>query len=146
MNMDALFPYANVLAGVLVLIVGFLFHFLGQLISLFNWELAVRIGIAEKAILPEYRAYEEGLAVADVALGWIYGLAGLGLILGSAWSFKLAFFPGVVMIYHSISFWSWSRNQIRAGHIYRTESVRIGWALANLLTGLLTVLVAWNGC
>jgi len=57
--MDTLFPYANILAGLLVLVVGFLFHFIGQLISLINWELAERIGIAEKGILPEYKAYED---------------------------------------------------------------------------------------
>ena len=145
MKMDTLFPYANILAGLLVLVVGFLFHFIGQLISLINWELAERIGIAEKGILPEYKAYEDGMAVADVALGWIYGLAGLGLILGTPWSFKLAWFPGVVMIYHSISFWFWSRNQKKAGHKYRTESMRIGWFLANLITGVLAVLIAWIG-
>jgi len=143
--MITLFPYANILAGVLVLVIGFLFHFIGQLISLINWDLAVRIGIAEKGILPEYKAYETGMAAADVALGWIYGLAGSGLIFGLPWSFKLAWFPGVVMIYHSISFWFWSRNQEKAGHKYRTESMRIGWFLANLITGVLTVLVAWIG-
>jgi hypothetical protein len=144
--MDPLFPHANVLVGLLVFVVGFLFHFIGQLISLISWELAERIGIAERGILPEYRAYEEGMAAADVALGWIYGLAGLGLVLDLPWSFKLAYFPGVVMIYHSISFWFWSRNQIKAGNIYRTESMRIGWFLANFITGILALLIAWNGC
>jgi hypothetical protein len=143
--MNTLFPYANVLAGVLILVVGFVFHFIGQLISLINWELAERIGIAEKGILPEYKAYEEGMAVADVAIGWIYGLAGVGLILGTPWSFKLAWFPGVVMIYHSISFWFWSRNQEKAGHKYFTKSKRIGWFLVNFITGLLAVLIAWYG-
>lgn len=81
--MNTLFPYANVLVGMLILVVGFVFHFIGQLISLINWELAERIGIAEKGILPEYKAYEEGMAFADVAIGWTYGLAGLGLILGT---------------------------------------------------------------
>ncbi len=146
MIMDTLFPYANILAGLLILVVGFLFHFIGQLISLINWNLAARMGIAEKGILPEYKAYETGMAVADVALGWIYGLAGLGLIFGLPWSFKLAWFPGVVLIYHGICFWFWSRNQIKAGYKYRSESMRIGWFLANLITGVLTVLVAWNGC
>lgn len=108
-----IFPYINILAGVLILIVGFIFHFIGQLISLINWDFAVRMGIAEKNILPEYRAYEEGMAVADVVIGWIYGFIGVGLILGAPWSFTLAWIPGVIMIYHSISFWFWSSNQER---------------------------------
>jgi hypothetical protein len=140
-----IFPYANILAGVLVLIVAFGFHFIGQLISLLDWDLATRLGIAEKGMLPEYRAYENGMILADVLLGWIYGLAGVGLILGTSWSFKLAWFPGVVMIYHSIGFWFWSRNREKAGHQYQSKSTKIGWFLANLITGILTVLVAWNG-
>lgn len=142
--MDTLFPNAHVIAGILVLIVGFVFHFIGQLISLVNWELAERIGIVEKGILPEYRVYEGGMAAADVAIGWIYGLVGVGLIFSIPWSFKLAWFPGVIMIYHSISFWFWSHNQEKAGYKYRSTSAKIGWFLANLITGVLLVNVAWD--
>lgn len=143
--MNTLFPYANVLAGVLILVVGFGFHFIGQLIQLISWELAVKIGIAEKGIMPEYKAYEDGMAVADVAIGWIYLLAGLGLILGVPWSLKLAWVPGVILVYHSISFWFWDRNRELAGHKYFTKSKKIGWFLANFITGLLAVLIAWYG-
>ena len=45
--MNQVFPYANVVAGVLVLIVGFVFHWIGQLISILNWDLATRIGLQE---------------------------------------------------------------------------------------------------
>lgn len=56
--METLFLYTHIIIGLLVLVVGFVFHFIGQLISLVNWKLAERIGIAEEGILPEYRAYE----------------------------------------------------------------------------------------
>jgi hypothetical protein len=44
-EMSALFPYANFVAGVLILVVGFCFHWLGQLVSVLNWNLATRIGL-----------------------------------------------------------------------------------------------------
>ncbi len=141
--MNLPFPHANLVVGFLVLLVGFIFHWLGQLICLLNWELAARIGLAEKDIPPEYKDYELGMAVADVIIGWTYGLAGVGLLWGAAWGFRLAWIPGVVFTYHGLSFWFWSRNQKRAGHRLRSESLRIGWFLANLVTGFLALLVAW---
>jgi hypothetical protein len=132
--------------GVLVLIVGFLFHWIGQLISLLNWDLATRIGLQEAALSPEYKVYEHAIAAADVALGWIYGLAGLGLVLGTPWGYKLAWFPGVVLVYHSISYWFWTGNRRKAGHGLVADSTRIGWPLANFVTGALAILVAWSAC
>ena len=102
---DQIFPYANIVVGILVFIIGFIFHWLGQLISLINWEFAKKIGLQEKKALPEFKVYEQGIAVADVILGWIYGIAAVGLILNLPWAYKLLWFPGVVMIYHSLSFW-----------------------------------------
>jgi hypothetical protein len=136
----------NIISGVLILVVGFCFHWIGQLISVFNWDLAVKIGLQEKGMPPEFKVYEKGIAAADALLGWIYGLAGLGLIWGTPWGFRLAWFPGVVLLYHGCSFWFWSRNQKRAGYDLRSGTLRIGWVLANGLTGLLTIWVAWNGC
>ena len=142
--MNPLFPGANIVAGTLVLAVGFVFHWIGQLISILDWNLATRIGLQEKGSLPEYKVYEHAIAVADVAIGWIYGIAGVGLILGASWGFKLAWFPGVVLIYHGISFWFWTRNQSRSGHKLTTGSLRIIWSLANMVTGVLIILVAWT--
>jgi hypothetical protein len=143
-RLEQIFPYANVAAGVSVLVVGFIFHWVGQLISVLNWDLATRIGLQEEKLLPEYKVYEHAIAVADVALGWIYGLAGLGLVLGASWGYKLAWFPGVVLVYHSISYWFWTGSRRRAGNKLVSDSVRIGWTAANLLTGALAILVAWN--
>lgn len=143
--MNQIFPYANIITGVLVLIVGFVFHWCGQLISLLNWDFATKIGLQEKGILPEYRAYEEAIAVADVLIGWIYGIAGIGLILGTTWGFKLAWFPGVIFVYHSLSFWFWSKNQRKAGHRLMSGSARVIWFLANFITGILAILTAWHG-
>ncbi|OQX09057.1 MAG: hypothetical protein BWK80_47375 [Desulfobacteraceae bacterium IS3] len=144
--MNQIFPYANVVAGVLVLLVGFVFHWIGQLISVLSWNLAMRIGLQEKAAPAEYRVYEHGDAVADVLIGWIYGIAGVGLLLGTQWGFKLAWLPGAVLFYHSVGFWFTTRNQRNAGHFLYTDALRVTWFLANSLTGVLTVLVAWNGC
>jgi hypothetical protein len=143
--MNQIFPYANIIAGVLVLIVGFLFHWVGQLICLLNWEFATKIGVAEKGLIPEYRVYEKAIAVADVFIGWIYCIAGIGLILGTTWGIKLAWFPGVIFVYHSLSFWFWSKNQRKAGHRFMPDSARIIWFLANFITGILAILIAWYG-
>jgi hypothetical protein len=143
---DQIFPYANVVSGVLVLVIGFGFHWIGQLVSVLDWDLATRIGIQEAELPPEYKVYEHAMAVADVALGWIYGLAGLGLLLGTQWGYRLAWFPGVVLVYHSISVWVWWGNQRKAGHKLVSDSMRVGWPVANFAAGALAILVAWNGC
>jgi hypothetical protein len=57
---------------------------------------------------------------------------------------KLAWFPGVVLIYHSISFWFWAGNRRRLGHQFMADSMRIGWFVANFITGALSILVALN--
>jgi len=141
--MIELFPYANLIAGFLIIIIGFGFHFIGQLISVIDWDRAVKIGIAEKGTLPQYKDYEKGIAMADVLIGWVYAFIGVGLIFGASWSFKLAWIPGVIFIYHSISFWFWSKNQENRGHKYRSTFGKAGWFLANLIGGILIVLVAW---
>lgn len=138
-----LFAYDHIIAGILVLIIGFVFHFIGQLISLIDWKLAVNLKIAEKELLSEYKDYEQGMAMADVIIGWIYFFIGVGLILGTPWSFKLAWIPGVIFIYHSLSFWFWSRKQEQKGHKYRSTLGKTGWFLINLLSGILIILVAW---
>jgi hypothetical protein len=142
--MNQLFPYANVVAGVLVLVVGFAFHWIGQLVSVIDWDFATRIGLQEKDAPPEFRVYEHGIAVADVAIGWIYGIAGVGLIAGASWGFTLAWFPGVILIYHSVSAWFWFGNQKKAGYALMSDSTRIAWCLVNLVSGLLVVAVAWK--
>lgn len=141
--MDALFPYAHVIAGILVLIVGFLFHWVGQLISVLNWEFATRVGLQEKELPKEYKVYEHAIAVADVAIGWVYGIAGIGLILGAAWGYQLAWIPGAILTYHGISAWVWEGNRRAQGHFLFSDPLRIGWCAANIGTGLFLLVVAW---
>jgi len=138
-----LFPYANIIAGILVFIVGFCLHFIGQLISLVNRDFAMKIGIWEKEMLPEFEVYERGIAIADVLIGWVYGIAAVGLILNAPWAYKLAWFPAVIFVYHGLSFWFWVRNQNKAGYPTTSKGMRIGWSLTNLVTGILAILVAW---
>ncbi|MCK9152095.1 hypothetical protein [Methanobacterium alcaliphilum] len=137
--------YSNIVAGILILLIGFIFHFVGQFISLINWEKAVKLGIAEKNILPEYRDYEYGIAMADLCIGWLYLIIGFGLILDQSWSFKLAWIPGVIFIYHSISFYFWSTKQEKRGYKYRSTSGKISWFLLNLVGGIVILLFAWAG-
>ena len=145
--MDPVFHSSTLLTGILVLIVGFGFHWIGQLISLANPDLAKRLGILEKDTLPEYEVYENAIAIADVAIGWTYGIAGAALILGIPSGFRLAWIPGVVLLYHSISFWFWTTNQKRAGHHlpFTREPVKTCWFLANFITGTLAISVAIIG-
>jgi hypothetical protein len=139
-----LFPYDNIVIGILIFILGFVFHWIGQLISIINWDYAVKIGLQESGMPKEYKVYEHATAVADVLLGWIYGLAAIGLILNFSWSYKLAWFPGVVFIYHSINYWFWNLNRNRDGNKLTPDHFRIIWTLANLITGILTVMLAWH--
>ena len=141
--MNQLFPYANIVVGILVVIVGFIFHWVGQLISVINWEYATKIGLQEDGP-KEFHVYENGIAKADAFLGWIYGLAGVGLILDTPWSYELIWFPGVVLIYHSISYWYWTSNQQKMGKALHSPSFKMIWTLANLVTGILALVIAWR--
>jgi hypothetical protein len=144
--MSDLYSYASVITGLLILIVGFGFHWMGQLISLLDRGLAIRIGLWEAGMPPEYEVYENAIAVTDVAIGWIYGVAGIGLVLGAQWGYTLAWIPGVILIYHGISFWFWTGNQKKAGqHLTFTKTpARVGWFLANFITGILALTVAFG--
>lgn len=119
------FLYDNILFGVLVLLVGFVFHWMEQALSVFNWDLTRRLGLQEKEALPEYRVYEHAIAVADTSIGWLYGLAGVGPLFEESWGYKLSRVPGVLFVYHGISFldldaeptqsWSPARQPIAQG-------------------------------
>lgn len=115
-----------------------------QLISILNWNFATKIGLQEKGMPAEYKIYEHAIAVADVAIGWIYGIAAVGLIWGTSWGYMLAWIPGVILIYHSISAWFWHRNQKKFGKQITSDSMRIGWCAANFVTGVLTIIVGWT--
>ena len=143
--MSGLFPYANIVAGILVLLVGFCAHWLGQLVSVVNWSRATRLGLQEKGLLPEYVVYEHAIAVADAALGWIYGIAGIGLLMNADWGYTLAWIPGSILLYHAIMAWVWEGNRRAAGHGLWSNTMRIGWWSINALTGILALLVAWTG-
>ena len=142
--MDQIFPGANIVAGVLVLIVGFGLHFGGQLISVVNWDLATRWGLQEAGKRPEYRVYERGIAMADVLIGWTYAVAGIGLLIDASWGYLWAWIPGAILTYHALSFWFWTGGQLAAGDHDATtrQPFRSIWTTANLATALLTILVA----
>jgi hypothetical protein len=92
---------------------------------------------------PEFKVYEHVIAVADVLIGWILGIAAVGLILDISWIYELAWFPGVIMIYHSLSYWFWKGNQNKIGMQTTINRFRITWFLLNLGTGILSILIVW---
>lgn len=143
--MSNLFPYANVVAGILILLVGFGAHWIGQLISVLNWKLATKLGLQETELIPEYKVYEHAIAVADSVLGWIYGVAAFGLLLNFDFGYRLAWIPGSILLYHSISAWVWEGNRRAAGQGLWSDQLRIGWCTLNAATGLLALAVAWSG-
>ena len=138
-----IFPYANIIVGILIFIIGFIFHWLGQLISFTNWDLALKIGLQEKNLLPEFIIYERGFAAADALIGWIYGIAAVGLILDIPWTYKLVWFPGVILVYHSLSYWFWTGNRNKSGQSTISNKFRIVWTLANFIPGCLAIMIAW---
>ncbi|MCX7010694.1 MAG: hypothetical protein NTY53_26190 [Kiritimatiellaeota bacterium] len=50
--MNEIFPFANQVTGVLILLVGFGFHFVGQLISVVSWERATKWGCRKRRCRP----------------------------------------------------------------------------------------------
>jgi hypothetical protein len=144
--MNQIFPYANIVTGILVLIVGFLLHWVAQSISFVNWELATRIGLQEKGMPAEFRVYEQAIAGADTMIGWIYGIAGVGLLMNAPWSYKLLWFPGIVLIYHGLCAFFWFGNQKKIGRQLTSDSFRIIWSSVNVITGILATLTAWQAC
>lgn len=143
--MNQIIPYSNIVAAVFVFLVGFCFHWIGQLISLLDWNLATRLGLQERDMLAEYRDYEQAIAVADVSLGWIYGVVAVGLALDAEWGYRLAWIPASVLFYHSVSAWFWERNRRAAGHRLWSDSMRIGWCGLNLSTAILCLYMALSG-
>ena len=143
--MSSLFPYANIIAGILILLIGFGFHWIGQLVSVLNWELGTKLGLQEKKLTPEYKVYEHAIAVADSALGWIYGVASVGLLFNFDFGYSLAWIPGSILLYHSISAWVWEANRRAAGRGLWSEQMRIGWCTLNAGTGVIALAVAWAG-
>jgi len=91
--------------------------------------------------------YDNEIAVADIAIAWIYGIAGAGLIPGISWGYKPVWIPGVVLLNHSLCFWFWTANQKRSGHpiTWSREPARSGWFLLNFFLGVLAMYVAWIG-
>jgi len=142
--MNYLFPYDNIVAGILVLVIGFVFHWIGQLVSIINWGFATKIGIQESKMPKEYKVYEHAIAVADSLIGWLYGIVAVGLFLNVSWGYKLAWFPGVIFVYHSFSFWFWTMNRNKDGNKLESDIMRISWFIANFITGALAILLAWN--
>lgn len=142
--MTEIFPFSNLVTGILVLIIGFVFHWLAQLISLINWNFAIKIGLQEKSMLKEFKVYEHAIASADVLIGWIYGIAGIGLILNLEWSYKLLWFPGIILIYHGICVWFWMSNQKNIGYKLVSDNFKLIWSTINIITGVLATITAWQ--
>lgn len=143
--MNQIFPYDNVIVAILIFIVGFIFHWIGQSTSVINWKFATKIGLQESNMPKEYKVYEHAIAVADSFLGWLYGLAAIGLFLNLPWGYKLSWFPGIILVYHSISFWFWTKNRIKDGIKLESTFLRIAWTIVNFATGVLAIILAWNG-
>jgi hypothetical protein len=142
--MNEIFPYSNIVTGILIFVVGFIFHWTGQLMCVINWEFATKLGLQESGMPQEYKVYEHAIAVADSLVGWIYGIAAIGLFLEAPWGYKLAWFPGVILLYHSLSYWFWTMNRRRDGIKLHPDTTRIGWFSANFITGILSIITAWN--
>jgi hypothetical protein len=66
-----------------------------------------------------------------MVMAWIYNKTG-----------KSALISGY-LFHHVIGFWFWTANRRKAGHRLTPDPMRIGWSLANSVTGSLAILVAW---
>jgi hypothetical protein len=50
------------------------------------------------------------------------------------------------MDYQGVSYWFWTGIRRKAGHRLVSDSMRVGGPVANLVTGVLAVVIAWNAC
>ena len=144
-SLRQIFPGANVLAGVLLLLVGFLCHWVASLISLSSWDLAVRLGFQMSNLTTEMQVYVRAFAVADSLIGWIYGLSGIGMLWNKAWGYQTAWF-GLILVYYAINFLAWTHLRMNLGYHMTVDEppIRFTWFFANLVTGVLAVAVAWD--
>ncbi|MDJ0782571.1 MAG: hypothetical protein QNJ22_11400 [Desulfosarcinaceae bacterium] len=51
--MIPIFPYAYIVAAVLIFLMGFCVHWVAQLTSVLNWDLVTRLGLQEWAMPSE---------------------------------------------------------------------------------------------
>jgi hypothetical protein len=51
------FPYTTIIVGLLIFVVGFILHWITQLISAINWDYAKKVGLQEKAMPEEFKVY-----------------------------------------------------------------------------------------
>jgi uncharacterized membrane protein len=135
-------PFANIIVGLLIFVVGFILHWVTQLISAISWEYAKKVGLQEKTMPEEFKVYEQAIARADALIGWIYGIVAVGLILDISWAFNLAWIPGVILVYHGLSAWFWMGNQKKSGHQLSSNKFRVTWFLLNFITGIIVILIA----
>jgi hypothetical protein len=135
------FPFAHIIAGILILIVGFGFHFLSQLMGYLHWEPEVKHGFIINMPVKS-KGYAHIIALSDVLIGWSYAIIGSGLYLGKSWGYVLAWIPGIIFTFEGIGYWFWSGHQQRFKDPLRT---RIEWSTLNIICGLFIVLVAWSG-
>ena len=82
---NEIFPYANIIVGILIFIVGFIFHWIGQLISVINWDYATKIGLQEKKMLPELNEirlnnYKKIYPIKDIVFSCISSMTRKSLI------------------------------------------------------------------
>ncbi len=143
--MTEFLPNIDTIAAIAILIVGFGFHFCGQLISVLNWKAAQRLGLQEPDLPPGYYPYEHGTAVADVLIAWVYGMAALGLFMGTHWGYQLAAIPGAILLYHGIGAWFCEADRRRQGTGLFSDRLRLLWCGANIATGALALTVAATG-
>jgi len=140
--MYELFPYSNILAGTLVLIVGFGIHWLSQLSMFLHWELMPRHGFGIN-ISDKPKGYDRFIAISDITIGWLYGIIGVGLLMGTSWGYFLAWIPGIILTLEGIGYWMMT-NKKHTPIVKDTYFSRIEWSALNLFTGLFVILVAWN--
>jgi uncharacterized membrane protein len=135
-------PFANIIVGLLIFVVGFILHWVTQLISAISWEYAKKVGLQEKTMPEEFKVYEQAIARADALIGWIYGIVAVGLILDISWAYNLAWIPGVILVYHGLSAWFWMGNQNKSGYKLTSNKFRVTWFLLNFITGIIVILIA----
>lgn len=51
-----LFPLSNIVVGLLIFVVGFIFHWIAQLISVVNWDYAKKL-VFKRKMLPQNSKY-----------------------------------------------------------------------------------------
>lgn len=128
-----LFPGSDTLAGSLMLLLAL--RWIARVCSLVGYHLSAALGIPRGTRSSRRRPVTREDEAIQITVGWIYAIAGSGLILGAAWAPVPACIAGFLLILQGARSWPFLGKSF-------ISLATVLWSLFNLATGLLVLVIA----